>query len=209
MVDTATVVDTTATGMIDTTTTGMIDTTTIGLIDTNPTGLIGTNLTGLIGTTTTSLIDTNTTGLPETNSTGFVGTTTTGLIITATTGLIDTTTPVLIDTNPTGLVGTTTIGLNEEQTKTRSPDALSALTFAFCKMDEDSVEDQNQVSKSKFPVDTSENMDIWNELDAILEQADSEEDLVVAESTIQEVQTAVINPDIPKFPLIKSQDTSV
>ena len=60
--------------------------------------------------------------------------------------------------------------------------------------------DQNQVSKSKFPVDTSENMDIWNEIDAIIEQADNEEDLVVAESIIQEVQTAVINPDVPEFP---------
>ena len=69
--------------------------------------------------------------------------------------------------------------------------------------------DQNQVSKSKFPVDTSENMDIWNEIDAIIEQADNEEDLVVAESIIQEVQTAVINPDVPEFPFVKSQDTSV
>ena len=58
--------------------------------------------------------------------------------------------------------------------------------------------DQNQISKSKFPVDTSENMDIWNEIDAIIEQADNEEDMVVAESIIQEVQTAVINPDVPE-----------
>ena len=53
---------------------------------------------------------------------------------------------MIVDTTPIGLIDTNPTDLNEEETKTiyTSTDPLSALTFAYCKMDEDSVEDHSK-----------------------------------------------------------------
>ena len=93
----------------------------------------------------------------------------------------------MVNTNTIGLIDTTKTGLFEEETKTiiTSPDPLGALTFAICKMDEDSVEDHSkeQTNEITRKIESLEQLIAYpeprNEVAMKVETSDTVEDSLV------------------------------
>ena len=217
----------------------MVDTTTTGLIDTNPTGLGDTNPTGLVGTTTTGLVE-------EETKTIFTSPDALGALAFAFCNMDyeEVLMEAFCHDEKEKLLDpvVNNLEVTEPCVEVISQKEIMQTNEVAMSVDITSDLDLNQVSKSKFPVDTSENMDIFEQADNdTLKQyayfienakyetsnqiatkildfipnkisksiAQNREVLVAAESIIQEVQTAVINPDVPEFLLVKNQDILV